>query len=85
MSSVLIASLHKEEVVLLEELRGSTLFRRYEEIRRLLALYDVPRPVGADLDAMLAAMEAKPPTEHRAATLEILESVGLQMRRADVA
>ncbi len=85
MSSVLIASLHKEEVQLLDELRGSTLFRRYEEIRKLLALYDVPRPVGANLDAILESMEAKPPLPRRAATLQVLEMVGSEMRRADVA
>lgn len=87
MSSYLIASLHQEEVTLLEELRASTMFRRYEEIRRLLALYDVPRPVGADLDAMLAEAEAKasPPGPRRAATLAVLASLGSEMRRADVA
>ena len=87
MSSILIASLHQEEVALLEELRASTMFRRYEEIRRLLTLYDVPRPVGAELDAMLAEVEAKalPDRARRAATSSILARLGSEMRRAEVA
>ena len=85
MSSMLIASLHQEEITLLEELRASTMFRRYEEIRRLLALYDVPKPVGTELDAMLAEAEAKAAGPRRAATLAVLTGIGSEMRRADVA
>lgn len=54
MDGTLIAALRTEEHAIVAELRGSFAFRRLEEVRRLLDLYEEPPPVGADLDAMLA-------------------------------
>ncbi len=57
MDATLIAALRREEQVLLKELHGSLNYRRLEEIRRLLALYDTQPPVGAMLDALLDATQ----------------------------
>jgi len=54
MSGTLIAALRMEERAILAELRDSIVFRRLEELRRLLELYEAQPPVGAELDAMLA-------------------------------
>lgn len=85
MNRMLLDTLYGEENLLLEELRSSALFRRYEAVRRLLDLYDAPAPVGADLDQM---MDLRPmpaaPVPVRAAkpqgTLRILENIASEMR-----
>lgn len=77
MSRMLIAKLYDEETALLEELRGSDLFLRYEAVRRLLEIYDAPRPVGAELDDL---MEARPAAPKAPGTLHILERLGSTMR-----
>ena len=53
MDAGLVSTLHEEEMSLLGELRETVGYRRLEEIRRLLALYDSQPPVGADLEEML--------------------------------
>ena len=78
MSRMLIAKLYDEETALLGELRGSDLFRRYEAVRRLLELYDAPRPVGADLDELMGARPAAAPRSP--GTVHILERLGSEMR-----
>lgn len=83
MSSILVASLHTEERLLLQELRSTAQFRRYEEIRRLLALYDAPKPVGTELDALMEAVPTMAP--RRGATHLVLRSLGAEMRQAEVA
>lgn len=65
MDAELLAALHREEGQILAELRGSLRFRRLEEIRQLLRLYDdashrEAAPVGAALDAVLGAAPARP-------------------------
>lgn len=64
MDTSLINSLQAEERVILDELRASSPFRRLEEIRRLLVLYRDDAPIGASLDAMLAAHETPAPARH---------------------
>jgi hypothetical protein len=61
MHTTLVAALHREEGEILTELRASIPFRRLEEIRRLLALYDQQPPIGSSLDAMLADPRAGRP------------------------
>jgi hypothetical protein len=60
MDAKLLAALHQEEHQILSELRGSLHFRRLEEIRQLLRLYDEPPPIGAALDAVLGASQPVP-------------------------
>lgn len=50
----LIDLLHHEEQAVLHNLRDSLAYRRLEEIRKLLRLYDEQPPIGIALDAMLA-------------------------------
>ena len=64
----LIELLHREEQAILHNLRGSLAYRRLEEIRRLLRLYDAQPPIGAVLDAMLAERrsgDAQPTAVHQ--------------------
>jgi predicted ATPase len=65
MDTNLIAKLHAEERVILDELRASLPFRRLEEIRSLLSLYAEQPPIGAGLDALLEAH--RPPSPRRRA------------------
>ncbi len=64
MDTSLINALQAEERGILDELRASSPFRRLEEIRRLLLLYREDAPVGAGLDAMLAAHETPAAARH---------------------
>lgn len=57
----LIDLLHREEQAIVRNLRGSLAYRRLEEIRRLLRLYDAQPPIGATLDAMLAERQLDAP------------------------
>lgn len=77
MNHDLVASLHREERAILADLRGSLHFRRLEAIRRLLALYDAPRPVGVDLDAAISHGAAQP-----AGGRDNLRGIGAAMREA---
>jgi hypothetical protein len=62
MDATLVATLQREERLILAELRGSTAFRRLEEIRELLRLYDEQPPVGSSLDALIdQAPRHRPP------------------------
>jgi hypothetical protein len=60
MTTLLLSALHREEHMILTELRASMHFRRLEEIRRLLSLYETQPPIGATLDAMLADGRDRP-------------------------
>jgi hypothetical protein len=60
MDAKLLAALHQEERQILAQLRASLHFRRLEEIRQLLRLYDEAPPIGAALDAVLGAAPARP-------------------------
>jgi hypothetical protein len=60
MDAKLLAALHQEEGQILAELRGSLHYRRLEEIRQLLRLYDEAPPIGAALDAVLGAAPTRP-------------------------
>jgi hypothetical protein len=84
MSSTLLASLYYEESTLLSELRGSTQFRRLEEIQRLITLYAAAPPVGAELDAVLTRTTPSI-TPDWTGTQAILQDLGADMRRAEVA
>lgn len=61
MDGTLIAALRREERALLTELHDSLNYRRLEEIRRLLVLYETQPPVGTTLDALLDAPRAATP------------------------
>lgn len=60
MDAGLVSTLQREEMHILGELRGTMTYRRLEEIRRLLSLYDSQPPVGAALDEMLGQDMAPP-------------------------
>jgi hypothetical protein len=60
MHTTLLSALHSEERIILNELRTSVQFRRLEEIRRLLSLYESQPPIGATLDALLADGRDRP-------------------------
>ncbi|WP_137123815.1 hypothetical protein [Roseomonas sp. HF4] len=77
MKTALVDSLHREEQTILDHLNASLPFRRLEEIRRLLALYDAPTPVGADLDAVISR-SVTPPGGGR----DVLRGIGAAMREA---
>jgi hypothetical protein len=77
MKTTLVDSLQREEQAILAHLSASLPFRRLEEIRRLLALYSAPTPVGAELDAAISR-GAAPPAGGR----DILRGIGAAMREA---
>ncbi len=64
MDTSLIATLRQEERAILDELRGSSPFRRLEEVRRLLMLYGDQPPVGAGLDELLGDRDAASLARH---------------------
>jgi len=61
MNATLIAALRWEEEALLADLLGNVKYRRLQEIRRLLALYETQPPIGAALDALIDGAQAAPP------------------------
>jgi len=86
MNTSLVNSLHQEEQEILEQLRGSMPFRRLEEIRRLLALYDAPAPIGAELDAAMTVGAALPvPATAHPGGRDVLRGIGAAMREARTA
>ena len=79
----LIDLLQREEQAILHNLRGSQAYRRLEEIRKLLRLYDAQPPIGVTLDAMLA--EGRPGAPRPTAAHPAVIPLQGERPRADVA